>query len=400
MSSLLLGDAVLREVRPLARLPLALANVRAVLPVDRWMVQFLHGPRNTDAVLAEPSLARAVTAGTLQLHRYEMGGALVDETLDRHAHFNYQKTARFWRSFGRPLLLLFEPDTVLCPQPRLPLDAFAGYAFTGAPWAAYADGSNPAWCYNLEHCVGNSGLSLWRRDAVADALTNYSTTLSLVPMVLAYLEGRQRRGSRKARPGVGSQKALRLGEAALRAKHVPLSAIAATLDKMGVDTCAAHTFRMHPCARAACLLLCVRACVRDAGPPIRVHIGARLSPATATAWIAVFGRYMSTVLQALRYHGRLPIPATPSEDIAAQFSVETSYDDASGHAPCGTHKPWRFLADHKLRKLMRHCPPLRSLMRATANESGRVDARVVTVKGEQSRLAGLVASDEFLPLSA
>lgn len=105
---------------------------------------------------------------------------------------------------------------------------------------------------------------------------------------------------------------------------------------------------------------------------------------------------MSTVLQALRHHGKLPIPATPSEEVAAQFSVETSYDDASGHAPCGTHKPWRFLADHKLRKLMRHCPPLRSLMRATANESARVDARVVSVKGEQSRLAGLVAGDEFL----
>lgn len=56
-SSAFLGDAVLREVRPLARLPLALANVRAVLPVDLWLVQFLHGPRNTDAVLAAPELA-------------------------------------------------------------------------------------------------------------------------------------------------------------------------------------------------------------------------------------------------------------------------------------------------------------------------------------------------------
>ena len=88
-----------REVRPLARShpPLALANIRAVLPVDRWLVQFLHGPRNTDAVLAAPELARAVAAGTLRLRRYEMDGVLVDETLDRHAHFNYQKTARFWR---------------------------------------------------------------------------------------------------------------------------------------------------------------------------------------------------------------------------------------------------------------------------------------------------------------
>ena len=175
--ALMLGDAVLREVRPLARLPLALANVRAVLPIDRWMVQFLHGPRNTDAVRAEPSLARAVAAGTLLLRRYEMDGVLVDETLDRHAHFNYQKRAAFWRSFTRPLLLLFEPDTVLCPQPRRSLDAFAGYAFTGAPWAPYADGANPAWCYNLQHCVGNSGLSLWRRDAALKARPHFAPPL-------------------------------------------------------------------------------------------------------------------------------------------------------------------------------------------------------------------------------
>ena len=105
---------------------------------------------------------------------------------------------------------------------------------------------------------------------------------------------------------------------------------------------------------------------------------------------------MSTVLQSLRHHGALPIPATPSEELAAQFSVETSYNDASGHAPCGAHKPWRFLADHKLRQLMRNCPPLCNLMRATANESARVDARVVSVRGEQSRLAALVAGNEFL----
>ena len=80
-------------------------------------------------------------------------------------------------------------------------------------------------------------------------------------MVLAYLEGRQRRGGRKARPGVGSQKALRLGEAALRARRVPLGAIAETLNKMGVDMCAPHA--CHACRRLApcALIICMHACM-------------------------------------------------------------------------------------------------------------------------------------------
>ena len=65
-------------------------------------------------------------------------GKPVDWTLDRHLHFNWQKTEDFWARFSRPWLLLFEPDTVMCPRPRLPLETFSDYAFVGAPWAKNA----------------------------------------------------------------------------------------------------------------------------------------------------------------------------------------------------------------------------------------------------------------------
>ena len=165
----LTGDAVLREVRPLTRIPVVLLNVRNTLPTSSWTVHFMHGPRNTNAVTASPPLAAAIVSGGLRLRRYTIGGREQDESLDRHVHFNFQKTPEFWRAFAAPMLLLFEPDTVMCPQPHVPLLEFSRYAFVGAPWGAYASGLLPAWCNNLEHCVGNSGFSLWRRDVIVEA---------------------------------------------------------------------------------------------------------------------------------------------------------------------------------------------------------------------------------------
>jgi hypothetical protein len=186
----LTGDAVLREVRPLARIPVVLLNVRSTLPTSSWTVHFVHGPRNTNAVTASPPLAAAITSGGLRLRRYTIGGREQDESLDRHMHFNYQKTPEFWRAFAAPMLLLFEPDTVMCPQPHVPLREFSRYAFVGAPWGAYASGMLPAWCNNLEHCVGNSGFSLWRRDVIAEALctgTSSPCTLCTLPPLLCTL---------------------------------------------------------------------------------------------------------------------------------------------------------------------------------------------------------------------
>ena len=101
--------------------------------------------------------------------------------------------------------------------------------------------------------------------------------------------------------------------------------------------------------------------------------------------------YMSIVLQSLRHHGRLPIPAVPSASLAARFSVETVYEDDE-HAPVGTHKPYRFLNTTKLRRLMRNCPPVRKLLSTTAKEDARADSRMA--KGEQAMLASLAAFEQ------
>lgn len=164
-----LGDAVLREMRPLVRIPYVLLNVRQTLPRPDWVVHFFHGPRNVEGVHASPALMRFVATGDIRLRRYTIDGRTVEDGVDHRSYQNYLKTPRFWQSFSAPQLLLFELDAVMCPAPQIPLAHFAKFAFVGAPWGAYPDGKLPAWCHNLAHCVGNSGFSLWRRDVRQDS---------------------------------------------------------------------------------------------------------------------------------------------------------------------------------------------------------------------------------------
>ncbi len=299
-SSRLHGDAVLREVRPgLARVPLALMNARALLPEDTWTVHFLHGPRNHEEVRRLPGLAPHIASGSVRLRRYAINGREQGEKLDRHAHFNYQKTLPFWASFAAPWLLLIEPDTVLCPDSQLRLESLYGYAFTGAPWAHDKDGLLPAWCFNLEHCVGNSGLSLWRRDVVAQALAE-TTFAERARYILLYLKGVERgrkpvRGSPLVRmPGQASVRVLRTWRNATH--ELPIEALLPTAMHLynvsGVDT------------------------------------------------------YMSVALQALRHAGRLPIPGVPSAELASRFAVETTY--SGNYTPFGMHKAYRYLSAPQL----------------------------------------------------
>ena len=111
--------------------------------------------------------------------------------------------SQFWGSFSAPLLLLFEADSVLCPNPHRPLHTFTGYGYVGAPWAPYAGGVFPFWCRNLGSCVGNSGLSLWARPIFQNLTERPPSAYEAV--VASYL--REYRGSATKR-GVGSTKVL------------------------------------------------------------------------------------------------------------------------------------------------------------------------------------------------
>ena len=320
-ASMLLGDAIYVELRELRRNTVVLANFRQQLPADRWTLHFWHGPHNHHRVRESAELATAISNGQLVLKpMLSLSGMSVDPRSFTYSNYTHMLTSPwFWNSFSREQLLVLEPDTVLCPNPAVPLHAFSEYAFVGAPWAQpkglrWAEGLKergfPAWCFNLGSCVGNCGLSLWRRDVVAGVL-NARSTEELKLLVLDYLE---------AKNCVGKKGCLR---------------------KRG-------TF-WGPVPQTSSRL------------SLRGRINGTVRSQPPDAWF-------SRVLQALWHQRELSIRPVPPEDVAALFSVETHY--TGSYAPIAAHKPHAHLSPRRLRELLGHCPPLRTLLKTTAEDAG------------------------------
>ena len=210
------GEAVILEPRPLKRLPTVLLNAWQQLPSGSWSITLVHGRHMSAHLRSSEDLRPALASGVLRLrglsgildaagmgHTYRANSPIFQGRL---WYNQLLLRAGFWASFSAPLLLLFESDTALCPSPTRPLAAFAGYGYVGAPWAAYPGGWFPAWCRNLGSCVGNSGLSLWRRDIMQNVTSQPPSAYEAT--VARYLL--TNRGS-AAKPGVGSNKALYRG---------------------------------------------------------------------------------------------------------------------------------------------------------------------------------------------
>jgi hypothetical protein len=309
------GDAVLIECRRLPRIPSVLANVRSMLP-SNWTVHFLHGPLNQKMVTESLELTPLLTTGALKLRRYTIGSELQGETVDFKLHDDNLQSLSFWESFTGAWLMLFQLDVVLCPDPTVPIHMFQNFVYVGAPWRPNEKGQLPAWCFNVQHCVGNSGFSLWRRDVMAKVVA--TPKLAYLPIVLDYLESpirRPRRGG-AALPGTGSKRLMHSGRTYLNTSWMNVLA-----NKMGTDT------------------------------------------------------WMSNLLQALAHYGKLPAPddgslplaPVPSAARAAMFSVETMW--SGDYTPVGVHKVFRYLSAEKLSELVLRCPALEVMLRASASET-------------------------------
>ena len=311
---LMLGDALMLEVRPLPRIPMVLLNFRSSLPESTWRVNFWHGPTNDRPVLAHRELARFHARASLRMRRYAFAnGAPVSTKLNYLEHDAFMKSIAFWghESLDRPLLLLFEPDAALCPPAmwEVELEHFFAYAFVGAPWTARA----PSFCADLEHCGHNSGLSLWRRDVVAAVLEARGPE-EYQPLVADYYQriGFARRGNATTRHHSRIGRLL-LTKGKRRAGGTPRSKLSLIPPEMGQDL------------------------------------------------------FFSQLLQAIDYFGHLPIAGVAPEALAATFSVETTY--ATNYTPIGVHRAYNHLPAPRLEELMRRCPPARSLAQAVAADS-------------------------------
>lgn len=166
---------------------------------------------------------------------------------------------------------------------------------------------------------------------VVEAALRNESLASLTPSIVDYLEGRRRRGG-PTKPGQRSARIMRLGRHGLRHKNVSFSAVEKIIANWNIDI------------------------------------------------------YMSTVLQTLHHIGRLPIQPVAPVPLAAQFSVETVYD-ATTCTPTGVHKPYRFLNASQMRRLVRNCPPMHTLLKYTAAEHATSDVRLLPY--DLQRLAAL-----------
>lgn len=194
----LTGDAVICEVRRLRRLPHVIANVRVQLSAA-WTVHLLHSADSDRDVRAFAPLQPALASGALKLRPLALPASTDFST--RAWYNEYVLTHEFWASFGAPLLLMFEADSALCPSPTRPLLSFADFAYVGATWAPDPSAYRPSWCKNLARCVGNSGLSLWRRETLANVTRRRPH--EYLPLVSEFL-GHER--GPVARRGTGSDR--------------------------------------------------------------------------------------------------------------------------------------------------------------------------------------------------
>lgn len=185
------GDAVIIEMRPIRRLTHVLQNFLELLPSD-WKIHFLHADDNHAWVRNAPALSTYLSSGHLELTplrtfapehypmamaaRYVSKGQIISRDRVRHlaaVHWydNLLMSPDFWKAFKSPLVLLFQADSALCPSPSWTIDDFGdNFVFSGAPWPR-----NSLWFCRDSHeyrCVGNSGLSLWRRGVVLALLNN------------------------------------------------------------------------------------------------------------------------------------------------------------------------------------------------------------------------------------
>ena len=151
------GVAVIVEPRRLRRLPFVLANMLEHLPRSSWNVTLWHGPSiQAKLALVQDLQPHSTVLRALRKGRLSLLPLPFEPPKNRIWYNHFTVSDQFWSAFAAPWLLLFEADTVLCPQPSSPLASFQRHLYVGAPWRG-REGMN-------------SGLSLWRRDAMAARL--------------------------------------------------------------------------------------------------------------------------------------------------------------------------------------------------------------------------------------
>ena len=190
-----------------------------------WAVR--HAREALDANIPIVAFTKNATAFAARPDVRRLGNVAVKKCKDdtKKAYNKRLRDAVFWATLQTTHALLFEGDSWFEARPSFPLPYFlskmdaGGYTMLGAPW----DPARPFCQNDAEHCVGNSGASLWHVPRLMDALRDADR---LVPSggergnVDRFVHRLLRRGNRTVAPAA---LAARWAEADVASPGVPFA---------------------------------------------------------------------------------------------------------------------------------------------------------------------------------
>lgn len=166
--------ALMIEVRPLRAACNALASAVEALRPHEWRITFWHGDDDNACVEGPGNIdTRRLSSLFPKEHARAIRTASAPGWWARREWYNSVITSvRFWSIMERSSehLMLFQADSVFCPNPSSPIASFLKYPFIGAPW----DRRRQAKCLMLSHCVGNNGFALFRPRLIMRLLPLYN----------------------------------------------------------------------------------------------------------------------------------------------------------------------------------------------------------------------------------
>ena len=128
---------------------------------SRWRIMVFHGTENAtfvkEAIAASPTPSRVSTVN--------MGIT----NLTKEEYSAYMMSTEFLYKIPTEVFLIFQSDSMICPEFKDTIDRFIEYDYVGAPWPADRFPTK----YNKNgSLVGNGGLSLRRKTKMLEILEN------------------------------------------------------------------------------------------------------------------------------------------------------------------------------------------------------------------------------------
>ncbi len=148
--------AVIVETREHKALSFVLNNVMSILP-DEWGLQIFHGNKNFEYVnsICKDSNLNAVFSN------------LKVDDLNHDEYVELFTSKNFWESCVGETILIFQTDSMLCPNSEHVIEEFEHFDFIGGYWGNIL---NPL--DSIYNRVMNGGLSLRKRSFMLDIIEN------------------------------------------------------------------------------------------------------------------------------------------------------------------------------------------------------------------------------------